>query len=178
MTRYEELCQAYFAIEPRLVAIDAIFRELPSKMRQALSDDLQVPPSAAAMPTQMAEGQPTPYVGLYVQKLDHSGQNKWKPCAADDALQVDDKGICHFTIGICLERTPGAMLSSMNFLEFTIESVDEEAAKLQFVKNGHKISINLRSPTGYAEAATQVTTYLLESLRDPTAQGYRRSIGF
>jgi len=56
MTRYEELCEAYFTREPYQLAIDAIFRELPEKMRQALSDHLEVPTSRPVIPSLTAEG--------------------------------------------------------------------------------------------------------------------------
>jgi hypothetical protein len=51
MTRYEDLCEVYFAREPYQLAIDAIFREIPEKLRQALSDHLQVPASAPILPS-------------------------------------------------------------------------------------------------------------------------------
>jgi len=51
----------------------------------------------------------------------------------------------------------------MIFLEFTIESVDEQSAELQLVKGiSQKIPVDLLSPDGYANAAALVTTYLLE----------------
>lgn len=161
MTRYEELCQAHFALEPRLVAIDAIFRELPRKMRQALRDHLEVPA--------------TSYVELYRPKFDQNGNRTWELCPLDEYLQVDSEGICHFTIGICI----GVTSSSMMYLEFTIESVDEQSAELQFAKTGHKLPIDLRNPAGYPDAAALATTYVLECLRDPpAARGLRGPIGF
>jgi hypothetical protein len=178
MTRYEELCQAHFAWEPRQVAIDAIFRELPRKMRQALSDHLEVPTKPAPMPSLMA-GHATSYVELYRPRFNENGQRTWELCPPDEYLQVDSKGICHFTIGICLEPKPEAMIASMMYLEFTIESVDEQSAELQFVKTGHKLSIDLRNPAGYPDAAALVTTYVFEGLRDPPgARGLRGPIGF
>jgi hypothetical protein len=175
MTKYEELCQTYFAWEPRQVAIDAIFREIPQKMKQALSDHLAVP----STPASMTAGHATSYVELYRPRVVESGQRSWELCPPDAYLQVDSKGICHFTIGICLEQRPATMAYSLIYLEFTIESVDEQSAELQFAKTGHTIPIDLRNPAGYLDAAALVTTYVLESLRDPPgSRGLRGPIGF
>jgi hypothetical protein len=120
MTKYEELCEAHFAWEPHQIVIDAIFRDLPGKMRQALSDHLEVPAKPARMPSLMA-GHATPYVELYRPRCDENGQKTWELCRPNEYLQVDGKGICHFTIGICLEATVDAMPTSMMYVEFTIE---------------------------------------------------------
>jgi hypothetical protein len=180
MTRYEELCEAHFAAEPRLLAIDAVFRELPLKMKQALTEHLEVPTGAAEMPTALA-GRPTSYVEIYRQEFDQNDKKIWEPCSPNDYLQVDGEGICHFTIGICAELKSEHMLhASMMFLEFTIESVDEQSAELQFAKTGYKIPVDLCNPTGYADAAALVTTYLLERMKNPpaAARGLQGRIGF
>jgi hypothetical protein len=150
MTRYEELCEAYFAWAPRQLAIDAIYRELPQKLKQALSDHLEVPVTPARMPSQMA-GRATAYVELYRQGFDQNGNKTWEVCPTGEYLQVDSDGICHFTIGICVESPKPDVISlpTMHYLEFTIESVDEQSAELQFTKTGHKIPIDLRTPAGY-----------------------------
>jgi hypothetical protein len=176
MTRYEELCEAYVATAPRQLAIDAIFRELPQKVKQALSDHLEVPKTPARMASEMA-GRATPYVELYRKGFDQNGNKTWEVCPIGEYLQVDSDGICRFTIGICIESlTPGSIFSpTMHFLEYTIESIDEQSAELQFAKTGHKIPIDLRTPAGYPDAAALMITYVLECLKDTSAS---RPIGF
>jgi hypothetical protein len=181
MTRYEELCEAYFTREPYQLAIDAIFRELPEKMRQALSDHLEVPTSRPVIPSLTAEGRATMYVDLCRYWFDENGQKTWELCPMGQYLRVDPEGICHFTIGISLVRQPGVIAApSMIFLEFTIESVDEQLAELQLVKGiSQKIPIDFLSPDGYANAAALVVTYLLEALRDRSAaRGLQSPIGY
>jgi hypothetical protein len=170
MTRYEEVCEAHFAWVPRQLAIATIFRELPEKMKQALTDYLQVPSTPARMPSQLA-GRAIPYVELYRQGVDRNGHKTWKPCPIGEYFRVDGDGIHHFTIGICVEPQSASTLSPMmQYLEFTIESVDEQSAELQFAKTGRKIPIDLRNPTGYLDAAALVITYLLESMKGSSAQ--------
>jgi hypothetical protein len=178
MTRYADLCGAYFAREPS--AIEAIFRELPQKMKQALSDNLTVPATPLTPPSLTTAGRATSYVELCRYSLDQNGQRTWEICPPDDCLWVDRDGICHFTVGISLEQQPGAVAAaSMLFLEFTIESVDEQSAALRLIKPSHEILIDLRNPDGYDNAADLVTTYLLEALRDRSpARGLRGSLGY
>jgi hypothetical protein len=180
MTRYEELCEAHRAWAPRQLAIDAIFRELPQKLKQALSDHLEVPATPARLPSQMA-GHAIAYVELY-RPCGPNGTRTWEVCSISDYLRVDSEGICHFTIGICVEPlTPDtSFVPVMHYVDFTIESVDEQLAELQFAKTGHKIPIDFRTPAGYPDAAARVITHLLEGLKDTSAsRGIRRSpIGF
>ena len=180
MTGYEDLCGAYFAREPHQLAIETIFRELPQKMRQALSDHLAVPATPLILPSLTAAGRATSYVELCRYWLDQNGQRTWEICPPDDYLLIDSDGICHFTIGVSLEQQPGAIAAaSMIFLEFTIESVDEQSADLRLIKPSHQILIDLRNPDGYDDAATLVTTYLLEALRDRSpARGLRGPLGY
>jgi hypothetical protein len=181
MTRYEELLRAHRAWAPRQLAIDAIFRELPQKLKQALSGHLEVPATPARLPSQMA-GRAIPYIELYRPEFGPNGTRTREVCPIGEYVQVDSEGICHFTIGICVEPlTPDAsFVPVMHYVEFTIESVDEQSAELQFAKTGHKIPIDLRTPAGYPDAAARVITHVLEAMKDTSAsRGIGRSpIGF
>jgi hypothetical protein len=183
MTRYGELCEAYFAREPYQLAIDTIFRELPEKMRRALSDHLQAPETPPVIPSLTTGDRVTSYVDLCRHWFDENGQKTWELCPADQYLRVDPDGICHFTIGISLVRQPNAIAApSMIFLEFTVESVDEKSAELQLQLakgSSEKILIDLCNPEGYVNAAALITTCLFELLRDRSAaRGPERSIGY
>jgi hypothetical protein len=178
MTRYDELCEAHRAWAPRQIAIDAIFRELPQKLKQALSDHLEVPATPAHLPSQMA-GHAVPYVELYRPRFDRNGTRTWEVCPDGEYLQVDVEGICHFVIGICVEPlTPDAsFVPLMHYVDFTIESVNEESAELQFAKTGHKIPIDLRTPADYPDAAARVITHILDGFKD-TSAARRVRLGF
>jgi hypothetical protein len=179
MTGYEELCQAYFATEPRRLAIEVTVREMPRKVRQALTNYLEVPAEHAVFPTIFAGGHPTPYVEIYRSRFDQNGERTWELCPQGENLQLDRDGIGHFTIGICLEKERGAVTASMIFLEFSIESIDEQSAELQLARTGDRIHIDLSNPTGYADAAASIMTLLLKRMKDPPAtRGLRGPIGF
>ena len=166
MTRYEELCQAYYAGESHRIAIDAIFRELPPRMKEALIAHLKVPPTFYSIfPMQVGDGTVVGYVDIYKRVTDEKGIRRTVCCEPDNYLQRDSDGILHFTIGIYVEqvgKTPG-----MAYIEFTIESVDEKKAELLLVGTNQKLSVALDNPSGYADAAVVVATTLREHLKNP-----------
>jgi hypothetical protein len=103
VTEYEKLCQAYFELEPRQIAIDRMLRTLPLKMRQAISDHLTVPQGAAALPTTVSRIQ-TAYVDLFWPVADHGGQRTWERCDAEHCLRTSADGIYAFVLVSVLKK--------------------------------------------------------------------------
>jgi hypothetical protein len=166
MTRYEELCQAYFAGEPHRIAIDAIFREIPLRMKQALAAHLEVPSTFNSIfPMEVGDGTVTAYVDIYKRFFDQDGIRRVALCEPDYYLQSDIDGILHFTLGVYVEqigKKPG-----MVYIEFSIESVDEKKVELLLAGTNQKLSIALDNPSGYADAAALTATTLRELLENP-----------
>jgi hypothetical protein len=179
MSGYEELCQAYFEAEPRWIATDRMLRELPQKMRQAISDHLAAPTGTARLPTTVS-GCPTAYVDLFRPTIDQNAQQEWERSTADRCLWADKDGIYCFGIGVCIEKSRGALDASMIYFTFSVEAFDDRSIKLQ-IKNldGSIVIENVGDPASYANAAADATTRIVASLKNPTAGlGSNAPIGF
>jgi hypothetical protein len=179
MAGYEELCQAYLEAEPRWIATDRMLRELPHKMRQAISDHLAAPTGTAGLPT-MVSHCPTAYVDLFRPTIDQNGQQEWERSTADRCLWADKDGIYCFGIGVCIEKSRGSLDASMIYFTFSVEAFDDRSIKLQ-IKNldGSIVIDNIHDPASYANAAAVATARIVTSLKNPTtALGSRAPIGF
>jgi hypothetical protein len=179
MTGYEELCQAYFEVEPRWIATDRMLRELPHKMREAISDHLAAPTGNAGLPT-MVSHCATAYVDLFRPMIDQNGQQEWERSTADRCLWAGNDGIYCFGIGVCIEKSPGALDASMIYFTFSVEAFDDRSIKLQ-IKNldGSIVIENAGDAASYANAAAVATARIVASLKNPTAAlGSRAPIGF
>jgi hypothetical protein len=181
MTGYKELCNVFFEEEPRRIAIERILRELPMTMRQAISDYLAAPTGIAAMPTILFDCQ-TLYVDLYRPLIDKFGARTWERCEVDHNLWFDHDGMPWFGIGIYIEKTPGALTTSMSMIHFTfcVEAFDEQSLELRIENLDGSIPIkNAHDRASYAGAAKLAIDRIMPDLRNATAgYGSRTPIGF
>lgn len=178
MTRYDDLCDAYFEWEPRAIVKDQIIRELPLKMREAIKDYLAAPEGAAPFPT-MIYNTPTLYVDFYRREFDHNGARKHERCGPDHCVQIERDGICHFTIGIWMAQSPAHLPGSMAYLTMRVEDVGTNRVDLTVENLSGLIAIELRDPASYASAAATIIDRLTASLRDQTTPtGRAAPIGF
>jgi hypothetical protein len=178
MTRYQDLCDAYFEWEPQQVEINRIFREVPPRMKQAILGHLQPPSVTAEMPTHFLKT-PTGYADLYRKGFDQNGEKTWERCPDHECLTLRADGIRQFVIGVCMERTPESLTSSMMYFTFSIESVDLQSVDLRVENLDSKILIDLRDPSGFAKAAAQTIDLLIDFLKSPSgSHGNRTPIGF
>ena len=84
-----------------------------------------------------------------------------------------------FIIGICMERTPGSLTSSMMYFTFSVESINLESVGLRIENLASQISIDLRDPAGFAKAAEKTIDLLIDFLKHPPETlGDRMPIGF
>jgi hypothetical protein len=164
MTTYKELCEAFFKEQPRRIAIDRTLRELPAKMRQAISDHLAAPSG---------------YVELNKQMSNEAGHRDWQRCE-DDCLQVDKDGIYNFSICIRAGSQPGSLNYSTMYFTFSIEEFDEHSIELQIKNLDGTISIaDASDPASYANAAKLSIERLMDHLKNPKPlRGTRAPMGF
>jgi hypothetical protein len=179
VTEYDKLCQAYFELEPRQIAIDRMLRELPLEMRQAISDHLGVPQGAAPPPT-MVSHISTAYVDLFWPVVDHRGQRTWKRCDPSDCLRTTADDVYAFCIGICIEKERGSPNASMVYFTFDVEEFDDHSIKLQIENlDGSIVIDNARDPASYAKAAAVATERIISFMKSSgKISGGRTPIGF
>jgi hypothetical protein len=164
MTTYKELCEAFFNGEPRRLAIDRILRELPTKMKQAISDHL---------------GAPSGYVELYKQMSNEAGHPEWQRCE-DDCLQVDDDGIYNFSLGVRASVHSGSLNYAIMYFSFYVEEFDEHSIELQIKNLDGMISIaDVSDAASYANAAKLSIERVMDHLENPKPlRGTRTPMGF
>lgn len=179
MTRYEELCDACMKREPQALAIDRIYRDLPLRLRQAISDYLGAPAGSAMFP-EGAMKTPTAYVDFYRRGIDVvSGKQRTERCERDECLVLDSDKIPYFTLGIWVERAPHSMQGWWLFLKISIESANEESADITIENQPGRITINLRDADGYAAVAATIIDRLIECMKQAgEGRGPYGSIGF
>ena len=181
MAVYEDLCTAVFQDLPRREAIARTLRELPAKMKQAISDNLAAPTGVAKFPTGLFHC-PTNYVDFYRVAIDQNGHRTRdrEDCESDGVLLEDTSGVYNFCIGICLEATPGSYSAVMIYFTFLVEEFDENSVTLSIKNLDGQISISdVHDAASYGHAAKVAIDRLMEDLRDPTsARGSRAPIGF
>lgn len=176
MSAYEELRELFLAEMPRREAIDLILRMLPIKMKQAISDYLEPPSGNAMWPTTVYRC-PTTYVDFYSPLNNKNGHQTWERCEGDCCLRLEHGGIYSFTIGVCIENTPGSMPATMLYFTFSVEKFDEQSVELQ-IKNldGAILIDDVKDPRSYANAAKVSIDRLVSDLKNPLSA--RGSIGF
>jgi len=179
MTRYEDLCQAWLKEEPRRLAIDRILRELPMRMRDAITAYLAPPSGIAQMPTTMYREQ-TAFVELYSPVSDQIGTTTWERCGAGQSMRPDRGGIYSFHIGICIEKAPDSLAASMIYFTFSVESFDDQFIELKIKNLDGSIRIDeVEDPTSYMSAAKTAMERLMDDLKNPRFEYWSRApMGF
>jgi hypothetical protein len=176
MIRYEDLCRIYFHLEPERLAVHRALLQLPGKMRQAISDYLDVPKTLASFPTKVFR-QPTHYVDLYSPLITQKAGREWERRGINDALLHEEDGSLGFTIGILMERDSG--MPSMIYFSFGVGHVDARSVSLH-LKNvgGSPIRIeDVNDEAAYTRAAEQTVERLVTAFKKGAA-GRQESMGF
>ena len=176
MTKYEEILEAFRAGLPRKLALSKAVEELPLRIRNAVSAELDVPPGRAEFLSLM-HGRDIPYV--YLARPVHGEHNAktWEPCLNDDVFFRDWDGILHFGLGLFLAASDLApfMLHSA----IAIEDITEDTFTLVIVNAPGAIAVKIGDPNSYAEAAKKIADWMLALQSDPRAAlGEKALIGF
>ena len=151
-----------------------MLREIPLKMKKAISDNLSPPTEIAAMPT-MLFGCDTAYVDFYCPVFDKNGERTWERCEANSCLRFDHDGVPWFGIGIYIEKTPGVLTTSTSMMRFLfyIEEFDAQSVELRIKNLAGTIPIkNAHDPANYGEAAKLAeSVYFVERPEEPNKAG-------
>jgi len=181
LSAYEELCELFFKEDPHRAAIDRMIRELPVRMREAISDYIAAPAGIAVMPT-IVFGRHTAYVDFYRPLVGHSGGQIWERCDPDHCLGLDLEGRYWFGIGIYMEHVLGAMTTMFPMIHFIfcVKAFDETSVELVIKNLDGSIPIkNANDPASYADAAELAIDRIMNHLKTPAAAfESRRPIGF
>jgi len=177
MTAYKKFCVAGFEMQDHAVAIDKIYRELPLRLRLAISNHFGFPvgePNAIRLFTRRG----IRHVDVFQQTVNPDGSVHYEPCDDDHYLQTDGSGVPYFSIGIYIERSPGAIPGSTIFATFQIENANEQSIELTIGRIDGQFSF-APSLEGYAKAGADIVERLVVAMKDsPQSLSERQPIGF